>query len=281
MYLVKVIIKHMNELLKKLLNEYDTVVIGAGSGLSSAAGFEYGGSTFMDNFKYMYDLYGYTDMYSAGFHDFDTLEEKWAFWSKMVYLNRYKDGAKQLYKYLYDLVKDKDYFVITSNVDHQFQLSGFDKKRLFYMQGDYGLFQCSIPCHNKTYDNKEQIIEMMKSIRDNKIESSLIPRCPICNHPMELNLRCDDSFVEDDGWRDGKNRYNKFIEQHKDKKVLYLEIGVGYSTPTWIKFPFMQYTYKNKNAMYVIINNENQIIPKEIEDKTIIIKGDIKSIISN
>ena len=274
------IIKYMNKLLIELLSEYDTVVIGAGSGLSSAAGFEYGGQTFMENFKYMYDSYGYSDMYSAGFHDFDTLEEKWAFWSKMVYLNRYKDGAKQLYKDLYNLIKDKDYFVITTNVDHQFQLSGFDKKRLFYMQGDYGLFQCSYPCHNKTYDNKDQIIEMMNSIKDNKINSSLIPRCPICNRPMELNLRCDNSFVEDEGWKEGMQRYNNFINKYKNKKVLYLEIGVGYSTPTWIKFPFMQYTYNNKKAKYVVINSENQIIPKEIEIQSVIIKGNINEIIS-
>lgn len=271
--------KFMNKLLEKLLKEYDTIVVEAGSGLSSAAGFEYGGKTFMDNFKYMYDLYGYTDMYSAGFHDFDTLEEKWAFWSKMVYLNRYKDGAKPLYKKLYEVLKDKDYFILSTNVDHQFQLAGFDKKRLFYMQGDYGLFQCSVPCHNKTYDNKEQIIKMVKSIKDNKIDSSLIPLCPVCKKPMEMNLRCDENFVEDEGWKEAKKRYDDFIVNH-NKKVLYLEIGVGYSTPTWIKFPFMKYVYSNKDALYVVLNSENQIIPKEIEDRTVIIKRDINKIIT-
>ena len=168
-YLVKVIIVFTKEKLIKLINDADAVVIGAGAGLSSAAGFEYGGKTFMDNFKYMYDEYGYQDMYSAGFHDFDREEEKWAYWSKMIYLNRYKFGAKDLYKRLLKLVENKDYFVITTNVDHQFQLAGFDKTRLFYMQGDYGLFQCSKPCSKETYDNKEYVLKMVEEKSNVKV----------------------------------------------------------------------------------------------------------------
>lgn len=269
----------MNKDLEKLLSEYDNIVIGAGSGLSAAAGFEYGGKTFMDNFSYMYEKYGYTDMYSAGFHNFDTLEDYWAFWSIMVYLNRYKYLARPLYKKLYELVKDKNYFVITTNVDHQFQLSGFDKKRLFYMQGDYGLFQCSASCHNQTYDNKEIITEMINNTVNNKIPTNLIPRCPKCGKPMTMNLRCDDMFVEDKGLKEAQNRYINFIKNNKNKKILYLEIGVGYSTPVWIKYPFMNFVYSNKDARYVVINKENEKIPYEIKKQTLVIKDDIGKVI--
>lgn len=266
----------MNKNLEKLLNEFDIIVIGAGSGLPSAAGFEYGGKTFFDNFSYMYDLYGYDNMYEASFHHFDSEEEKWGFFSKMVYLNRYKTKENALYKRLFELIKNKDYFVITTNVDHQFQLSGFDKERLFYTQGDYGLFQCQVPCHNKTYDNHDQIMEMLKNEKNNKIPSSLIPKCPKCKKPMILNLRCDDSFVEDEGWHKAKQNYLNFISRNKNKKILYLELGVGYSTPGWIKYPFMKLTYENSLAKYVVINEAKQYIPKEIKKQTVVINESIK-----
>lgn len=270
--------KLTKELLQTLINECDAIVIGAGAGLSQAAGFEYGGKTFIDNFKYMFDLYGYTDMYSAGFHNFDTLEEKWAYWSKMIYLNRYKYEAKPLYTRLFNLVKNKNYFVITTNVDHQFQLAGFDKKRLFYMQGDYGLFQCSNACHNKTYDNKKDILNMINNIKNNKIPSNLIPKCPICGSPMTTNLRCDDKFVEDEGWHKHKKRYMEFIKQNKNKNILFLELGVGYSTPVWIKYPFIKMTLDNKNAKYICIDKGYIMTPKEIENQTYVFNDDINLI---
>lgn len=273
------ITKYMNKLLENLLNEYDTIVVGAGSGLSAAAGFEYGGKTFMDNFKYMYDLYGYTNMYEASFHDFSTQEEKWGFFSKMIYLNRYQEKENKLYKRLFELIKTKDYFIITTNVDHQFQLAGVDKARLFYTQGDYGLFQCQTPCHNKTYDNEKIVKEMLKNLNNHKIPTSLIPRCPICGKPMTMNLRCDDTFVEDEGWHKAKQRYINFINKVKNKKVLYLELGVGNSTPGWIKYPFMNLTNENKNAMYVVVNEEKQFIPKVIEKKTIVINDNINNVL--
>lgn len=269
----------MNEILKNLVDEADSIVIGAGAGLSAAAGFEYGGKTFLDNFTYMHDKYGYKDMYSAGFHHFNSLEEKWAYWSKMIYLNRYKCGARDLYKRLYDLVKDKNYFVITTNVDHQFQLAGFSKSRLFYMQGDYGLFQCSVPCHNKTYDNEKEVLEMIKNIEDNKIPTNLIPKCPKCGRPMTTNLRCDDTFVEDEGWHLAKKRFDTFIKENKNKKVLYLELGVGYSTPIWIKYPFIQNTYQNPNATYVCVDKGFIYVPDEIKERSYICKEDINKII--
>ena len=269
------------EKLKKLINEVNAIVIGAGAGLSTAAGFEYGGKTFMDNFKYMYDNYGYQDMYSAGFHHFDSSEEKWGYWSKFIYINRHKDGAKPLYKKLLEIVKDKNYFVITTNVDHQFQLSGFDKNRLFYTQGDYGLFQCSKPCHNKTYDNKEMVLEMVEKQKDGLIPSSLIPKCPICGREMETNLRSDDTFVEDDGWHKAAERYQKFLLENKNKKILFLELGVGWNTPVIIKYPFIRMTYEFNDAFYVCINRGYNEIPNEIKDKSLLIDDDIYKIIEN
>ena len=269
------------ELLRKYINEADAIVIGAGAGLSSAAGLEYGGETFLKNFKWMHDQYGYNDMYSAGFHHFNTSEEKWAYWAKFIYLVRYKDGAKRLYKKLFDVVKNKNYFVITTNVDHQFQLVGFDKERLFYTQGDYGLFQCSTPCHNKTYDNKEQILGMLQSIRGNKIATDLIPRCPVCGREMSVNLRCDDTFVEDKGWQKAKERYLNFLEENRNKKILFLELGVGMNTPIIIKIPFIKMTYNFKNAFYIPINLDKSYVPIEIKNKSFAIADDLSKVIKS
>lgn len=263
------------EILKKHIDDAEVIVIGAGAGLSSAAGFEYGGSTFLKYFKYMHDMYGYTDMYSAGFHNFKSPEEKWAYWSKMIYVNRYKVGPTKLYKHLLNIIKNKNYFVITTNVNHQFQLSGFDKERLFYTQGDYGLFQCSKACHNKTYDNKEIVEEMIKQTNNNLIPTKLVPKCPVCGSLMDTNLRKDNYFVEDEDWHKALDRYEKFLKENKEKKILFLEIGVGWNTPGIIKFPFLQMTYRFKNAFYISINNDPSDIPNEIKDKAIHIKEDL------
>ena len=271
--------KFMNEKLKELLFNADAIVIGAGAGLSTAAGFEYDGKTFLDNFRYMHDLYGYNDMYSAGFHHFASLEEKWAYWAKMIFLNRYNDNGKELYRRLYELVKDKNYFVITTNVDHQFQKAGFDKNRLFYMQGDYGLFQCSRACHNKTYDNEEMIKAMISHTENHKIPFSLIPRCPVCGAPMITNLRCDDLFVEDKGWHKAKHRYEAFIKENQHKRIVFLELGVGYSTPIWIKYPFLRMTLANPKATYICIDKGYIYIPEEIKHQCIAIHKDIGKVI--
>ena len=263
---------------KRLINEYDAIVIGAGAGLSTAAGLLYDGDYFLSNFPDMHQKYGYTDMYTAGFHHFLTSEEKWGYWSKFIYLQRYKEGAKPLYNKLYELMKDKDYFVITTNVDHQFQLSGFDKNRLFYTQGDYGLFQCSKPCHNKTYDNKEQVLEMVRLQKHGLIPSTLIPVCPVCGEEMTTNLRSDDTFVEDDDWHKASFRYEKFLNEHKDKKLLFLELGVGWMTPGIIKAPFIQMTYQFKDAFYICLNKGQNYIPKEIENKSIVLDIDINAL---
>ncbi len=269
----------IKEQLRKLIDEAEAIIIGAGSGLSTAAGFNYGGKRFLKYFKYMNDMYGYTDMYSAGFHQFKTIEEYWGFWSRNIYINRYLEEENGIYKKLYNIIKNKNYFVITTNVDHQFQMVGFDKERLFYTQGDYGLFQCSRPCHNKTYDNKEQILKMVNLIKDNSIPSNLIPRCPICNELMIPNLRCDEKFVEDEGWHLAQERYLNFIKSNKDKKILFLELGVGWNTPVIIKYPFIQMTYQFLNAKYVCINKGFNKIIKEIQNRSIVINEDINQIL--
>ncbi|MCD7842261.1 MAG: hypothetical protein LUG56_07305, partial [Lachnospiraceae bacterium] len=218
-------------LLKNEIETADAIVIGAGAGLSASAGMSYSGERFEKTFADFHQKYGITDMYSGGFYPFDTLEEYWAWWSRHILVNRYEAGEGKPYTDLLELVKDKDYFVLTTNVDHQFQLAGFDKKRLFYTQGDYGLWQCSKPCHDKTYDNEEAVRQMAAGQKDMKIPSELIPHCPVCGAPMNVNLRCDDTFVEDEGWHKAAERYNEFIRRHENMHVLFLELGVGANTP--------------------------------------------------
>lgn len=264
---------------KDLLKNADAVVIGAGAGLSTSAGFEYSGERFE---KYFYDFaekYGITDMYSGGFYPYQTLEEYWAWWSRQIYCNRYIDAPKPLYQKLLSLVKDKDYFVITTNVDHCFQKSGFDKQRLFYMQGDYGLFQCSEPCCQKTYDNEELVLKMVQLQKNMKIPSELVPYCPNCGQPMTTNLRCDDNFVQDEGWYKAKNRYDDFIRRHEGLKTVFLELGVGNNTPVWIKYPFQKMTAQNPNASYVCVNLGCVYAPPEIKGQSVCIDSDILTVI--
>ncbi len=267
------------ERIKKLLSEAEAIVIGAGAGLSTAAGFEYGGDYFLENFPDIHEKYGYTDMYSAGFHPFSTSEEKWGYWCRFIYLQRYKEGPKPLYVKLLNMVKDKNYFVITTNVDHQFQLAGFSKERLFYTQGDYGLFQCSKPCHKKTYENEKQILEMLHSLKDGFIPSNLIPKCPICGEEMAMNLRSNETFVEDEGWNKAADRYEQFLQENKNKKILFLELGVGFNTPGIIKYPFMKMTYYFQDAFYVCVNKGFNSIPEEIKDKSIVLDADINMLV--
>lgn len=264
---------------KDLLKSADAVVIGAGAGLSTSAGFEYSGERFEKYFSDFAEKYGITDMYSGGFYPYQTLEEYWAWWSRQIYCNRYIDAPKPLYQKLLSLVKDKDCFVITTNVDHCFQKSGFDKQRLFYMQGDYGLFQCSEPCCQKTYDNEELVLKMVQLQKNMKIPSDLVPYCPNCGQPMTTNLRCDDSFVQDEGWYKAKNRYDDFIRRHEGLKTVFLELGVGNNTPIWIKYPFQKMTAQNPNASYVCVNLGCVYAPPEIKGQSVCIDSDILTVI--
>lgn len=261
--------------LKNEIETADAIVIGAGSGLSTAAGFTYSGERFEKYFSDFIEKYQFRDMYSGGFYPFESLEEHWAYWSRYIYINHYMDVDNGTYKGFFKLVKDKDYFVLTTNVDHQFQKAGFDKHRLFYTQGDYGLFQCSQPCCQETYDNEACIQDMLKTQKNMRIPTELIPHCPKCGKPMTMNLLADDTFVQDKGWYRAAERYEEFLRRHKNLHILFLELGVGYNTPAIIKYSFWQMTAKNSKAVYACVNFGEAFCPKQIQSQAICINIDI------
>ncbi|HCT91887.1 MAG TPA: Sir2 silent information regulator family NAD-dependent deacetylase [Lachnospiraceae bacterium] len=266
------------ERLKAALDTADAVVVGAGAGLSAAAGFAYTGERFERYFSDFAREYGFQDMYSGGFYPYSSPEEYWAYWSRYITVNRYMDPPKPVYQKLLELVKEKDHFVLTTNVDHCFQKAGFDKKRLFYTQGDYGLFQCSGPCRQETFDNEEIVRSMMEGQRDMRIPSSLVPYCPHCGKPLTMNLRADDTFVEDEGWHSAAGRYSDFLRRHEKGAILFLELGVGYNTPAIIKYPFWRMTAANPMATYACINFGEAVCPREIEKRAVCIDGDIMGV---
>lgn len=303
------------EQLKEKIEEADTIIIGSGAGLSTSAGFTYTGDRFTKYFSDFQKKYGFQDMYSGGFYPFESFEEHWAYWSRYIYINRYMDAPKPVYEKLYDLVKEKDYFVLTTNVDHCFQKAGFDKHRLFYTQGDYGLFQCSVPCHQETYDNEEEIRKMveaegfvvgtriekstntlhlqpMRQLKTEKeltlpegiipkmaIPSELVPVCPKCGKPMSMNLRADNTFVEDEGWHNAAERYSEFLRRHKHTKTVFLELGTGYNTPGIIKYNFWNMTDSWDDATYACINLNEAAAPTEIKEKSICVGADIGEVL--
>ena len=268
------------EKLREKIRTADAVVIGAGAGLSTAAGFTYSGERFEKYFSDFRKKYGFEDMYLGGFYPYQTPEEYWAYWSRYIFVNRYQDAPKPVYENLLKFVAGKDYFVITTNVDHCFQKAGFDKKRLFYTQGDYGLFQCSEPCCQETFDNEDIVLEMLKQQKDMKIPTEFLPICPYCGKPLTMNLRSDDKFVEDEGWHRAAERYENFLRIRAGEKILFLELGVGYNTPVIIKYPFWQMTAKDLNSTYACVNNGQAICPPEIRHKSICINDDISNVIN-
>ena len=257
----------------------DAVVIGAGAGLSASAGFDYSGERFKRYFSDFAEKYGIRDMYTGGFFPFESAEEYWAYWSRYVLINRYDTEENGTYKRLFELIEGKDYFVLTTNVDHRFQKAGFDKHRLFYTQGDYGLFQCSLPCCQEAFDNEGVIREMVKRQENMRIPSELIPKCPKCGRAMTMNLRADNSFVQDEGWYRANERYEDFIRRHRGLRTLFLELGVGYNTPAIIKYPFWQMTAENPENVYACINFGEAAAPAEIERQSVCINGDIGDIL--
>lgn len=265
--------------LRQALSDADAVVIGAGAGLSTAAGLTYSGERFEQYFSDFERKYGFHDMYTGGFYPFPSEEERWAYWSRNILINRYQEAPKPVYNDLLKLVRGKDYFVITTNVDHQFQRAGFDKKRLFYTQGDYGLWQCSGPCCQETFDNEELVRQMVERQEDMRIPSELVPRCPHCGRPMAMNLRCDDTFVEDEGWHAAAERYADFLRTRAGQRILFLELGVGYNTPVIIKYPFWRMTAQNPKAVYACINQGQADCPRALEKQAICVDGDIGAVL--
>ena len=299
--------QNYSEEIRKLGEEIrsaDAIVIGAGAGLSTSAGLTYSGERFEKYFGDFAEKFGIRDMYSGGFYPFPDEETHWAWWSRHIYVNRYVSAPSQVYNKLLELVKDKDYFVITTNVDHQFQKAGFDKEKLFFTQGDYGLWQCSQPCHKRTYDNKGRVVKMIisqgfaigknsellvpagedgktdYSMLTTKVPSGLIPYCPVCGEPMTMNLRSDDTFVEDEGWHKMHAAYAQFLQKYENKHVLFMELGVGGNTPVIIKYPFWRMTMANENAVYACLNFGEAFCPEEIKAKSICINGDIGDILN-
>ena len=276
----KAMVEGQAEKLIAALASCDAIVVGAGAGLSTAAGFTYSGERFERLFPDFIEAYGFTDMYTAGFYHFPTLEEQWAYWSRFIWCNRYEPAPKDTYAKLLRVLEGKDFFVITTNVDHQFQLAGFPKDRLFYTQGDYGLWQCSLPCHAKTYDNYETVKRMVEEQHDRKVPSELVPRCPVCGRPMSMNLRADDTFVQDDGWYEAATRYNTYLREHSGGNVLFFELGIGANTPGIIKYPFWQMTAANPQATYACINYGEIFAPPQIIDQSILINGDADAVLA-
>lgn len=263
------------------IEEADRIVVGAGSGLSASAGFVYEGKRFDDNFADFKESYGMTDMYSGGFTRFRSLEEKWGFWSRMIMLNRYYSEDNGTYEALKNILNGRDYYVVTSNVDHCFQRFGFDKNRLFYMQGDYGLWQCSEPCHNKTYDNEAIVRRMYSEQEWMKVPKELIPYCPICGRPMEMNLRCDDRFIQDEGWYESARRFEAYMQECYHEDTLFLELGVGFNTPSLIKYPFWKDAAMNQRHRYICINTDFPVYPKELTGRALAIKADIGTVLKD
>ncbi len=253
------------------IKQADAIFIGAGAGLSTAAGLVYTGSRFTDNFGEFIRRYGSNampDMYAAGFYPFATEEERWGYWSRHVYLNRIEPGALPLYRELYELVSGKEHFVLTTNVDHQFWKAGFDDNNIFATQGDYGLIQCRKGCHKKTYDATELFLQMNRERKDCRIPASLVPRCPVCGGPMAMNLRCDPYFVEDEHWNEAAGRYDEFLNRVEQKRVVLLECGVGlFNTPVIIRFPFEKMTVSHPSWNLVRLNLNEAVVPGGIQQR--------------
>lgn len=288
MFLKKKIEQSTLDSLANHIKNADAIVIGAGAGLSASAGYTYSEGRFMKYFADFNERYGIKDMYYGGFYPFENEREFWSFWARKIYYNRYFDESSHfnnLYEILFNLVKDKNYFVITTNVDHLFQRANFDKSRLFYTQGDYGLFQCEVPCQQITYDNEDMIMAMLNSQKGMEIDENLIPICPNCGKKLTVNLRKDEKFVQDAGWELASNRYLDFIENNLSKKILFLDLGIGMNTPSIIKYPFIKMTYENKNAFYISVNKDDEYSVKnikklgvDISNQSLFINGDIYDI---
>ncbi|MGN0167405.1 MAG: Sir2 silent information regulator family NAD-dependent deacetylase [Acetatifactor sp.] len=268
----------------KWIIDADILLIGAGAGASAAAGLTYSGTRFADNFGEFIQKYGtmyMTDMYTAGFYPFPSQEAKWGYWSKHSMINRFLPPALPLYKQLYELVKKKDYFVLTTNVDHQFQKAGFDKNRIFATQGDYGNIQCEKGCHQKTYDAEKLFRRMDRARRNCLIPSDMVPKCPVCGGNMTMHLRCDQYFVEDESWHESARRYRDYLKKIGNQKGVLLELGVGFNTPAIIRFPFEKMVWENRNLSLIRLNLNEAEVPESLGNRAIGIEADMAKVISD
>ena len=266
---------------KQAIKQADYIIIGAGAGLSTAAGLEYSGEKFEKDFKEFIEKYHFDNLYSASFYEFKTQEEKWAFFAKMIKLNRYNEKPLKLYQELYEIVKNKEYFVLSTNVDGQFYNSGFDKDKVFEVQGDYSYLQCENACHNKLYNNRDLVEQWLQNTKDCKIPSKLVMKCPVCGGNMDMNLRKDANFVQDSNWYKASKRYEDFLDKIKNKNVVLLEIGVGFNTPGIIRFPFEQMTANNVKTTLIRINKDYPLPMLEIRNRTISFDEDTNKIIED
>lgn len=265
----------------RAIEEADYILIGAGAGLSAAAGLTYGGKRFTDNFPEFIEKYGMTDMYSACFYPFPSEEARWGYWSKHVYVNRIEPDALPLYKTLYEIVKKKPYFVLTTNADHQFYKAGFGDNRIFATQGDYGYIQCLRGCHKKVYDDEKLMLQMHQARKDCLIPSELVPKCPVCGGRMTMNLRCDNRFVEDDAWHKAEYNFGVFLGECENRKTVLLELGIGFNTPVIVRFPFEQLARKEENMTLVRLNMDEAVVPRSLGKRAIGINWDMEESIKD
>lgn len=260
----------------KAIEKAEYILIGAGAGLSAAAGLTYSGKRFTDYFPEFIEKYGMTDMYSAGFYPFPSEEAKWGYWSKHVYVNRIEPQALELYRILYEMVKEKPYFVLTTNADHQFYKAGFGEDHIFATQGDYGYIQCRRGCHKKVYDNEKMILQMHQARKDCLVPSYMVPKCPVCGGPMTMNLRCDQYFVEDEAWHQAEENFSRFLKECKNKETVLLELGIGFNTPTIVRFPFERLAARKKNMTLIRLNRDEAVVPRSLGTRAIGINADMQ-----
>ncbi|MGG7618110.1 Sir2 silent information regulator family NAD-dependent deacetylase [Bacillus coreaensis] len=269
------------EKVKMALEKADYILLGGGAGLSAAAGLTYSGKRFTDHFGPFIEKYRFTDLYTSSFYPFETEEEKWAYWAKHISLNRYDTGATKLYKDLFQLVKDKKYFVLSTNVESQFEKAGFPSDKVFEIQGDYCYLQCAKGCHDKLYYNESLVREMIEETHDCKIPTRLVPICPVCGGKMDVNLRKDQYFVQDEKWYELDMAYKSFLQETEGKDIVYMELGVGFNTPGIIRYPFERMTYHNEKATLVRLNKNEPEGFKETEGKTVSFTEDMQKVILN
>lgn len=260
---------------KRLIHDCDVVIVGAGAGLSTAAGLHYSGKRFTDNFPDYISKYQLTDMYSSAFYPFQTLEEKWGYFSRHIKLNRFDAEVGLVYKNLKCILDEKEHFVITTNGDDQFFRAGFDPENVFATQGHYNLFQCKVACHDTLYENEEMVNQMVEQQKDCKIPTELIPTCPVCGGELVAHLRMDQYFVENEDWHKASQRYQQFLQSCIGKKVVFLELGIGFNTPSIIRWPFEKMVVQFNNSYLIRVNMDNVQPSYDIQDKGVLIEGDI------